>query len=127
MTTNPKQFHETIAELLGAKLKPLITGDNEKRDLNLLACVEIYTTIFDTLVECITEAQVKIDNEAMNYLAQQYYDGILVNGTQELDPEIFTTRAKLENIPTQELALLAVMLKGTDFALPIIEAIQKRQ
>lgn len=125
--TGPKEFHETITKLLDVKLRPLFTGDNASRVLNLLACVEIYTTIFDALVECITEAQIKIDNEAMNYLAQQYYDGVLINGTQELDPEIFTTRAKVENIPTSELALLAIMLKGTDFSLPIIEEIQKRQ
>lgn len=123
-----KEFHEVISTLLQEKLKPLLPqADGTKKDLNLLTCVEIYTTIFDTLVEVISESQVKIDNEAMNYLAQQYYDGVLINGTQELDPEIFTQRAQVENIPTQELALLAVMLKGTDFAVPLILEIKKRQ
>ena len=119
----PQEFHQTISKLLGAKLQPLIT---EGRTLNLLACTEIYTTIFETLVECITTAEIPMTNEAMNYLAQQYYDGVLINGTQELDPDIFTQRAKLENIKTPELALLAVMLNGTDFALPIIAEIKKR-
>jgi len=119
----PAEFHETIAKLLEVKLQPMIT---EQRDLNLVTCVEFYTTIFDALVECITEAQIPLSNEAMNYLAQQYYDGILINDNQELDPEIFTQRAKLENLETKELALLAVMMQGTDFALPIIETIKKR-
>lgn len=128
MTEEKKDFHAVISVLLHERLKPLMPqADGTKKDLNLLTCVEIYTTIFDALVEVISESQIKIDNEALNYLAQQYYDGILINGTQELDPEIFTQRAKVDNIPTQELALLAVMLKGTDFALPIIEEIQKRQ
>jgi hypothetical protein len=120
----PGELHETLSKLLGAKLKPLST---EERNLDLVACVEIYTTIFDTMVEVLTEANIPITNEAMNYLSQQYYDGVLVNGRQELDPEIFTVRAKLENIETKELAILAVILSGTDFAIPVIQEIKKRQ
>lgn len=119
-----QELHQTLAKLLGSKLEPL-TKDG--RDLNLVTCVEIYSTIFETLVECLTESNVNITNESMNYLAQQYYDAVLVNGTQELDPEIFTQRAKLESIETKELALLAVMMNGTDFAVPIIQEIKKRQ
>ena len=63
----------------------------------------------------------------MNYLSQQYYDGVLINGHQELDPDIFTQRAKLDGISTEELTLLAVMLNGTDFAVPLIEEVKKRQ
>ena len=62
-----------------------------------------------------------------NYIAQQYYDGILINDTHELNPNIFTPRAALENIPTKELAFMAVALAGTDFRIPILEAIKKRQ
>lgn len=120
----PQELHNTLAKLLGSKLEPLTKGD---RELNLVTCVEIYSTIFDTLVECLTEANVNVTNESMNYLAQQYYDAVLINGTQELDPEIFTQRAKLDGIETKELALLAVMVSGTDFAVPIIREIKQRQ
>lgn len=119
----PRELHETISKLLGSKLQPLIA---DEKSLNLVTCVEIYTTIFDVLVEVMTNAEINITNESMNYLAQQYYDGVLVNGTQELDPEIFTQRAKLEGIETKDLALLAVVLNGTDFAVPIIHEIKKR-
>jgi hypothetical protein len=119
----PQEFHETISGLLSAKLQPLIA---EGRALNLVACVEIYTTIFDALAEVVTAAALDMSNECVNYLAQQYYDGIVVNGNQELDPDIFTQRATLEGIQTKELALLAVMLQGTDFALPIVEQIKQR-
>ena len=51
---------------------------------------------------------------------------ILINGYQELDPNIFTQRARLDSMETEELTLLAVMLSGTDFALPILEEIKKR-
>ena len=119
----PQELHQTIAKLLQSKLEPLIT---DGRELNLLTCVEFYTTIFETLVEVVEAAELPISNEGMNYLAQQYYDGIKINNTQELDPEIFTQRAVVENIETKELALLAVILNGTDFAMPIIAEIKKR-
>jgi hypothetical protein len=119
----PTEFHETIGKLLELKLKPMIGAD---KDLNLVACVEIYTTIFETMVTLLTESGIPITNEAMNYLSQQYYDGVLVNGRQELDPEIFTQRAKLSEIETKELALLAMMLRGTDFMYPVVEEIKKR-
>lgn len=119
----PQDFHKAISTLLGAKLKPLT---ERKADLNLVTCTEIYTTIFETLVEVVSEADIAITNEGVNYLAQQYYDGILINGTQELDPDIFSQRAKLENISTEELTLLAVMLQGTDFCVPIIREVKRR-
>ncbi len=119
----PQEFHQTISKLLQSKLQPLIS---EGRELNVVTCVEFYNTIFDTLVEVVTTSEIPMSNEAMNYLAQQYYDAVQVNGGQELDPEIFTQRAKTENIETKELALLAVMLNGTDFALPLIAEVKKR-
>lgn len=119
----PHEFHATISKLLEAKLQPLI---KDEAKLNLLACVEIYTEIFEALVEVITEASVEITNEGMNFLAQSYYDGVLVNGQHELDPNIFTQRARVESIETKELALLAVMLQGTDFAIPVLEEIKRR-
>lgn len=123
----PQEFHKVISQLLGAKLKRFEPADGNKLDLNLVTCVEIYTEIFNTMVEVITTAEIEVTNEGMNYLAQNYYDGILINGHQELDPDIFTQRAKVENMETEELTLLAVLLSGTDFALPVLEEIKKRQ
>jgi hypothetical protein len=119
----PQDFHKAIAQLLTEKLKPLVSAEKQ---LNLVTCVEIYTTIFDTMVEVITEAELPLTNESANYLAQQYYDGILINGVQELDPDIFTQRAKLSGIATEDLTLLAVMLNGTDFAVPIVAEVKRR-
>lgn len=115
------QFNDVITKLLSEKLKQF----NDKK-LDLVVSLEIFQMIFSSLIEVFETANVGLTNEAMNYLAQQYYDAVLVNGREELDPNIFTQRAKLENIETKELALLAVMLNGTDFALPIIAEIKKR-
>ena len=118
-------IHEAVSKLLGERLKKYSVKDSEAR-LDLVTCVKIYQDIFDTFVEIFKEGDVKICNESMNYVAQCYYDGILINNTHELDPNIFSQRAKIENIETKELALLAVLLNGTDFAIPLIHEVKRR-
>lgn len=119
--TQISNFHQAISTLLGAKLNKH-TGETVTRELSLI----IYNEIFETLVELFTTTKAPLDNEGLNYIAQQYYDGILINKTDELDPNIFTQRAQLENIPTKELAFMAVILEGTDFRLPVLEMIKRR-
>ena len=119
----PPRLHEAISKLLTIKLAKY-SGVDEK--LSLLICTKIYTDIFDTLVEVLSAAKIKIDNEAMNYMAQCYYDGVLINNKYDLDPNIFDKRAKLENINTQEIALMAMMLNGTPFVDPLIVEVKKR-
>lgn len=115
------KFNETITRILGDRL-----GVFSERKLDLVTCVEIYQVVFNTLADSLSQVNAPLDNECVNYLAQQYYDGILINGREELDENIFTQRAKLENIDTKQLALMAVMLNGTDFALPIIQEVKRR-
>lgn len=117
------EFHKAVSALLTERMRPLATGQHA---LNTSACIEIYTLIFDSLVELIAEAKTPLTNEAVNYLAQQYYDAVQVNGKQELDPNIFTQRAKIDNISSKELVLLSMMLSGTDFVLPVVAEIKKR-
>jgi hypothetical protein len=120
----PQEVYQAIAQLLSTKLLNLTaTG----KVLNLVTCLEIYNTIFDTLIEVLEASEIDaISNEAVNYLAQQLYSAVVVNGNQELDPDIFTQLAKVENIETTDLTLLAVILNGTDFAVPIIQEIKHR-
>ena len=118
------ELNTAISHVIEQKLKSHLF---EK--LTTSTCVNMYTDIFNSLVDIMTESNVKIGNEAMNYLAQQYYDAITItsNGTaHELDPNIFDKRAKLENIETKEIALLATMMSGTPFAIPMIHEIKRR-
>jgi hypothetical protein len=115
------QFNNAVSTLIGNRLKKFTD-----KTLDVPTCVEIYQTIFDTLVETFDQANAGITNEAMNWLSQAYYDCVLINDTQELDPNIFTQRAKIENIETKELALLAMMLNGTHMCVPLIHEIKKR-
>lgn len=115
------QLHEVLVPLLEQKLKQFAG-----HDLNLHSCVLIYQEIFGTISDIVINAGVQISNEAVNYIAQQFYDGAKINNKHVLDPNIFTQRAKLENIETEELKVVALLLKGTDFLPPIVTALKKR-
>ena len=120
------RLNDAITSLLVQKLQKYQDGNTS---LNLVTCTQIYQDIFDTLVETLTEAKIELTNESMNYLAQQYYDAVSIksNGNMyELDPNIFNQRAKLENIATRELTLIAVMMNGSDFAVPLIHEVKRR-
>lgn len=115
------KFNDAVSELIGNKLKKFTD-----KPLDKPTCIEIYQSIFDTLVDTFEQANAGVSNEAMNWLAQTYYDCVLINETQELDPNIFTERAKLDKIDTKELALLAMMLNGTHMVIPLVHEIKKR-
>lgn len=114
-------IHEAVSKLLAVKLETF-----KGRSLDRTTSSEIYEKIFETLTDLFKEVKAPIDNEAANYIAQAYYDGMLVGGKHELDPTIFDRRAKLENIPTKELVVMTVLLANTDFKFAIVEEIKKR-
>jgi hypothetical protein len=114
-------INEALEKLITSRLKAF----NEK-SLDLVTCTEIYQAIFDTLVEVFESSNVQLSNESVNWLAQEYYDCVSINETQTLNPHIFSQRAKLEMIPTKEIALLATFMNGTDFTIPLIKEIKRR-
>ena len=116
-----KNVHETISKLLTDRLQRRL---DQKLDRS--TCMEIYGDIFYSLTELIKESQTPLSNESVNLLSQMYYDAVTINGNQELDPNIFTKRASVNEIPTNELALMATMMSGTVFGDVFISAIKKR-
>jgi hypothetical protein len=116
-----KNVHDVLNKLLIDRLQRRM---DQKFDR--VTCMEIYGDIFYTLTELMKESQTPLNNEAVNMLAQMYYDAVTINGNQELDPNIFTQRAKVENVPTNELALMATMMNGTPFGDFFISAAKKR-
>ena len=124
MSSQTSKVHEAISTLLNDRLQKRI---NQK--LSKETCVEIYQDIFFSLSEIVKEAQTPLSNESVNLLAQMYYDSIDIKtsaGPMQLDPNIFTQRAKVENIPTKELALLGTMMSGTPFGDVFISAVKRR-
>lgn len=113
--------HETISRLLSDRLQRRLS-----LSLSRETCLEIYQDIFFTISEIIKESQTPLCNESVNLLAQMYYDSVVINNGQELDPNIFTKRASADQIPTKELALMATMMNGTVFGDFFIAAVKKR-
>ena len=104
-----KNIHDVMSKLLNERLKKRIS---EKLDRS--TCTEIYQDISYTISEVVKESSVPLSNESVNMLSQMYYDAVDLQtsaGPMGLDPDIFTQRAKIENIPTKELALLGTMMK----------------
>jgi len=115
------QLHESISKLITERLA---RRSGEK--LNSATCSQIYQDIFFTLAEVFKEAQAPLSNESVNLLSQMYYDSIKINQTIDLDPNIFTQRANLSNIPTKEVALLATMMSDTPFSPVFVSEIKRR-
>ena len=116
-----KQIHESLSKLLISKLE-----SHKDSKLNSSTCISIYADIFNCLVGVFQESQVPISNEGVNLVAQMYYDSVKINGTEELNPDIFDKRAKLENVTTKELAMLGTMFSGTPFAPIFIHEVKRR-
>lgn len=121
MNTKHGTLHESVSKLLVEKLT-IYKSKSLKKDV----CISIYSTIFQSLENLFTTSNVKISNESLNWIAQSYYDAITINENQELDPNIFTQRASLQNIDTKELALMSVMLKDSPFYSEIVSSIRRR-
>lgn len=119
-------IHQVMSALLETNLK-VAQQEHDLKTLNAHACTVIYQTIFETVVKIVTEVKLELSNEGVNYIAQQYYDGTLINNQYELDPNIFDKRAKLEEIETTELLKVAAFLRGTDFLVPVVKEIKRRQ
>lgn len=116
-----KNIHDSVTNLLTNRLQKRVD-----QKFNKSTCMEIYGDIFYTISELIKETQTPLSNESVNLLSQMYYDSVTINGGQELDPDIFTKRASTNNIPTEELALMATMMNGTIFGDVFISAIKRR-
>ena len=116
------KLHEAISGLVTDRLK---LGFQDK-SLTRTTCTEIYQMIFDTVLEVVQGSNLKLTNEFINYVAQEYYDSVAINNNQTLDPEIFSQRAKLENIETMELQFMAVFFKGTVYFPPVLAELRKR-
>lgn len=115
-------FHTAFSRLLVQNLKKFCDG----RILDRENCIKIYQTIYETVIQILKGSEIQVSNEVVNYLAQMYYDCTVINGNQELDPNIFDKLAKLENINNKDLLILATMLRGSDFLSPVVKALKSR-
>jgi len=116
-----KSIDDALVELINTKIK-----EANITTVDRTTCMQTYALIFDTLVEVMSNAKINLTNESMNFLAQSYYDSVRVNGRQQLDPNIFTQRAKLENIEMKEVATMFMLLRGTTTSHELALEIKRR-
>ena len=124
MTEEKPSLNSHITGILGERLRYFVGMGNDHK-----TSLEVYMVVFNVLSDIFNNANIKLSDEGVNYLAQLYYDALSVNGQEEagFDPNIFTQRASLKNIRTEELILYANMFKDVPpFAYEFITEIKHR-
>lgn len=122
--TEKQTFNDVFIKLLNERFRVFIDND---RKLDKSTCSEIYQVIFNCLVDVLKQSSVQLKNETVNWIAQSYYSSLKINGGHELNPNIFTQKAKLEEIESRELALVAMLLQGTDFSAEVIHFLKTKR
>lgn len=120
----PPSLADSLNSIIEERVKLLFT---EHLKVDDSTASRVYQAIFNVFEEVLGNAKLKITNEAMNYVAQMYYDTIEYAPGQGFNPNIFTQRAKLENIPTSDILILVTVLKGSIFAVPLFHEFKRRQ
>lgn len=117
------RFHDAIATTVEAGLKSTFLNSPLTRE----TCLRLYEFIFNTVGDVFTTAGMRLSNDFINYVAQEFYSAIEINGReQQLDRNIFTRRVQLGDVKTIELHMLAVLFRGTDGFFEIYQEIRKR-
>jgi hypothetical protein len=111
---------EAIKKLLNERLRVFI---GEKMDRH--TAMSMYTTIYSSLAEVMSQSGVTLTNDALNMAAQMMYDCIEVPG-QEVPGDIFTKRIWPECVETKELALLAIIFKDSPLGRAYAATVKKR-
>jgi hypothetical protein len=119
-----QKFNKSVFDLLNERLKKYV-----KESLSRDVYISIYGDIFLSLQEIVLNvpqlAKI-ISHDGMNFLAQAYYDMILLNGHQPLDPNIFSKRIYASDLSTQELHVLMPLFAETPIAQEIYVTLKKR-
>lgn len=120
---DPTRFHDAIAAVVEEGLRTTFLHE----PLNRETCMKIYTFIFNTVLDVLSTANMQVSNDFINYVAQQFYAAIEINGRDDqLDPNIFTQKTRLEDVKTVELHLLAMLFRGTDGFSSVFAELRRR-
>lgn len=120
---DPTRFHDAIASVVEEGLRTTFLHE----PLNKRTCMSIYTFIFNTVLDVLATANMQVSNDFINYVAQEFYSAIEINGREEqLDPNIFTKKTKLEDVKTIELHLLTMLFRGTDGFQKVFAELRRR-
>lgn len=115
---------EVIDKLLVDRLSKFISSSPTDA-----VCLEIYLEIFKTIEEIILNVPKfaeKATHDCVNFIAQAYYDMILLNNSETLNPNIFDKRVKVSDLSNTDLVLCSPFLQGTDVFAEIAITLKKR-
>jgi hypothetical protein len=122
MSNKPINVIEPVNRALTERLQ-VFAG----RSLTRTTCMEIYQTMFNTLVDIFSMSKSGISNESVNFVAQALYECITLNNHDDsLDPTIFTQKASLKNVPMSDLVMLSVMFREHFIATEALAEIKHR-
>ena len=96
------------------------------KTLNRATLMELYATIFNVTADVFIQSNVNLSNEAMNLVAQLYYEDININRKQGVDEQIYTQKAKMENIPNHELIIMTKLWKDHPYGQLFVETLKRR-
>lgn len=119
--TTERTFSKMMEEMLNERLK-IFKG----KTLNRQTLMELYTTIFNLSSDIFIQSKVELSNEAVNMIAQLYYEDININHRQGVDEQIYTQKAKFENIPNHELVIMTKLWKDHPYGQVFVGALKKR-
>lgn len=96
------------------------------KQLNRATLMELYATIFNLTSDIFIQSRVELSNEAVNMIAQLYYEDININHKQGVDEQIYTQRAKFENIPNHELVIMTKLWKDHPYGQLFVDQLKRR-
>lgn len=117
-----KSFSKMMEEMLNERLR-IFKG----KSFNKATLMELYTTIFNLCSDIFIQSKVELSNEAVNMVAQLYYEDININNKQGVDEQIYTQKAKFENIPNFELIIMTKLWQDHPYGQLFVTALKGRQ
>lgn len=114
-------FSNMMSEMLTERLT-VFKGKTANRQ----TMMELYTTIFNLTADIFIQSKVELSNEAVNLIAQLYYEDCSINNRNEIDDTVYTKKAKLENIPNHELVIMTKLWKDHPYGQLFVETLKKR-
>jgi len=118
---NTHSFSNMMNEMLTERLS-VFKGKTANRQ----TMMELYTTIFNLTADIFIQSKVELSNEAVNLIAQLYYEDCSINNKNEIDDTVYTKKAKLENIPNYELVIMTKLWKDHPYGQLFVETLKRR-
>lgn len=98
----------------------------EKETLNRHVYMEIYTAIYNAVYDLLVKGHFKLTNDAVNYIAQSYWDMLSINNSENGIPDdIFTKRITINDIPIEDVAKIFILFRGSPLCIEAAKRLRR--